>query len=208
MTDGALIACTRALLVGSAPCPEGPPDLHVAASALVDRLERSGRIELAVRSLLAAEAFAAAPTGLSHTDPPCAACAESGIRDAAVMRARDVLRAVRRPRVRAARHAPLHAPLGERARLGTACTEGGVMAYVIRYAGTVPSYFARFTSPVALPMFGATLAETPRYATEQEAWAVLGAMPMMASAMCEIADEGHAAAKDARRKRRTKRRAG
>lgn len=61
------------------------------------------------------------------------------------------------------------------------------MEYVIRYDGIKQkSYFKGWTSPAAIPMFGAKLHESPRYSTEDAARTEINKMPTTASLMCEI----------------------
>jgi hypothetical protein len=63
-------------------------------------------------------------------------------------------------------------------------TKTAEVEYVIRYDGTSKSYFSQMTG--IGPAFGATLAKTPRYPTEDEARNVIRSFPWLAQPMCEI----------------------
>lgn len=79
------------------------------------------------------------------------------------------------------------------------------MAWVIRYDTKERSGYYRGNG-TALPALGATLAETPRYATQEIAQAVLDCFPFMASMCCEVVHTDVGAKKDKQRERSQARR--
>ena len=56
--------------------------------------------------------------------------------------------------------------------------------FIIQYAGTPKTYFKQLTR--IGPRFGASILDTPKYKTEEEARAVVRTFPTVAQVMCDV----------------------